>query len=59
GQTRPGSGTGLRNTRERLASLYGPAAQLRIANAAAGGTVVTLDIPLAGTQHVLPDVVHA
>ncbi|MGH7470584.1 MAG: sensor histidine kinase, partial [Longimicrobiales bacterium] len=24
GQTRPGSGTGLRNTRERLASLYGP-----------------------------------
>jgi signal transduction histidine kinase len=58
GNTRPGSGTGLRNTRERLASLYGAAAQLRIANAAGGGTIVTIDIPLAGTRHTLPDAVH-
>ncbi|MGH7720156.1 MAG: sensor histidine kinase [Gemmatimonadaceae bacterium] len=42
----PGSGTGLRNTRERLAQLYGDAADLRIDCAPGGGTVVTLAIPL-------------
>jgi signal transduction histidine kinase len=42
----PGSGTGLRNTRERLAQLYGDAAELHINGGAGGGTVVTLSIPL-------------
>jgi len=44
----PGSGTGLRNTRERLAQLYGGAAALRIESGAAGGTVVTVELPGAG-----------
>ncbi|HJU66500.1 MAG TPA: histidine kinase [Gemmatimonadaceae bacterium] len=42
----PGSGTGLRNTRERLAQLYGNAAELDINGGSGGGTVVTLAIPL-------------
>ncbi len=42
----PGSGTGLRNTRERLTQLYGEGARLDITSAAARGTVVTIDIPL-------------
>lgn len=41
----PGSGTGLRNTRERLAQLYGDAGRLHIAAAEGGGTVVTLELP--------------
>jgi sensor histidine kinase YesM len=45
--SRPGSGTGLRNTRERLAQLYGDDARLSIADAPEGGTIVTIDIPLA------------
>ncbi len=44
----PGSGTGLRNTRERLAQLYGDASELRIGDGPSGGTVVQLDIPAAG-----------
>ena len=44
----PGTGTGLRNTRERLAQLYGSAADLRIDNAPAGGTTVTVRIPAGG-----------
>jgi two-component system LytT family sensor kinase len=47
---RPGSGTGLRNTRERLAQLYGAKAALRIAAAPGGGTVVTVDIPRTVTR---------
>jgi LytS/YehU family sensor histidine kinase len=38
-------GTGLRNTRERLAHLYGDAARLEIAERAAGGTTVRVTLP--------------
>ena len=41
----PGSGTGLRNTRERLAQLYGERGLVSIADAPGGGTIVTVDIP--------------
>ena len=47
--SQPGSGTGLRNTRERLAQLYGAAGDLRIESAATGGTTVIVQIP-ASTQ---------
>jgi signal transduction histidine kinase len=43
----PGSGTGLRNTRERLAQLYGANAELRIDSPPDGGTRVTVEIPAA------------
>jgi two-component system, LytTR family, sensor kinase len=43
----PGSGTGLRNTRERLQQLYGAGGQLSIEPAPRGGTVVTVEIPLS------------
>jgi LytS/YehU family sensor histidine kinase len=43
--TRPGAGTGLSNTRERLAQLYGDAASLTVAARPEGGTVVTVDLP--------------
>jgi LytS/YehU family sensor histidine kinase len=42
----PGSGTGLRNTRERLAQLYGDAGLMSITEAPGGGTIVTVDIPV-------------
>ena len=42
----PGTGTGLRNTRERLAQLYGDRGMLSIAEAPGGGTIVTVDIPI-------------
>lgn len=42
-----GSGTGLRNTRERLAELYGDAAVLRVERVAEGGTRATVIIPRA------------
>ena len=41
----PGSGTGLRNTRERLAQLYGDGGLMSITDAPGGGTIVTVDIP--------------
>jgi len=44
---RPGTGTGLRNTRERLAQLYGDRGGLSITDAPGGGTIVTVDIPIA------------
>jgi signal transduction histidine kinase len=44
---RPGTGTGLRNTRERLAQLYGERGLLSITDAPGGGTIVTVDIPVA------------
>jgi signal transduction histidine kinase len=40
-----GSGTGLRNTRERLAQLYGPDGALNIASGESRGTTVTIEIP--------------
>jgi len=45
--SQPGSGTGLRNTRERLSQLYGTEAELHIGDGPAGGTIVRIDIPLA------------
>jgi signal transduction histidine kinase len=42
---RPGSGTGLRNTRERLAQLYGAGAELRITSVPDGGALVALEFP--------------
>jgi sensor histidine kinase YesM len=44
----PGSGTGLRNTRERLAQLYGDRAALRIVNGDGGGTTVRIELPANG-----------
>jgi signal transduction histidine kinase len=48
----PGTGTGLRNTRERLAQLYGPGDHLRVEDAPSGGTIVTVDIPLNGARRI-------
>jgi len=39
-------GVGLRNTRERLAAIYGEAASMHIAARAEGGVRVTFDLPL-------------
>lgn len=45
---RPGTGTGLRNTRDRLQQLYGAAGGMVIDTPAGGGTRVTLRIPALG-----------
>jgi sensor histidine kinase YesM len=45
-----GSGTGLRNTRERLAQLYGQRGELRIVSDASHGTTVTIEIPRRPSQ---------
>ncbi len=42
---RPGTGTGLRNTRERLAELCGPGEHLSIAGRNGAGTTVRIAIP--------------
>jgi sensor histidine kinase YesM len=42
---RPGTGTGLRNTRERLAQLYDGAASLDVADATGGGASVRISLP--------------
>jgi two-component system LytT family sensor kinase len=44
-EQRAGAGVGLRNTRARLAQLYGSAAVLRLERGAAGGTIATLSLP--------------
>ena len=44
----PRSGVGLRNTRERLATLVGDAATLRLETAGTGGARVTLSMPAGG-----------
>jgi two-component system, LytTR family, sensor kinase len=44
--SQPGSGTGLRNTRERLVQLYGERAALLISNGDAAGTTVRVEIPV-------------
>ena len=46
GSKSPGTGTGLRNTRERLAQLYGDRGLMSITDAPGGGTIVTVDIPV-------------
>ena len=46
----PGSGTGLRNARERIAQLYGEAGSLRIASHPPRGTLVTVEIPVTGER---------
>jgi sensor histidine kinase YesM len=43
-----GTGVGLGNVRERLTAQFGRDADLAIAGNAAGGTTVTLHLPLAG-----------
>ena len=45
-----GSGTGLRNTRERLAQIYGPGAELRITSDASHGTTVTIELPRRASE---------
>ena len=50
-----GSGTGLRNTRQRLAQLYGAAGELRIASDASHGTTVTIDIPRRPSQAMVSE----
>jgi two-component system LytT family sensor kinase len=45
-----GSGTGLRNTRERLAQVYGASAELRITSDASHGTTVTIELPRRATE---------
>ncbi|MFO1314988.1 MAG: histidine kinase [Burkholderiales bacterium] len=46
GAARGGLGVGLANVRERLAALYGPRAQFRLAAATPSGTCATLAVPL-------------
>ena len=48
----PGSGTGLRNTRERLSQLYGSEATLDIETPPGGGTLVAVSIPLTNGKRV-------
>ena len=45
-----GSGTGLRNTRERLAQIYGAGAELRIASDASHGTTVAIELPRRASE---------
>ncbi len=55
-------GVGLRNTRERLAQLYGAAAGVRLAPGAGGGTVATVWLPFRADRDpsLLPESpVHA
>jgi signal transduction histidine kinase len=48
GPGRPGGGVGLANLRERLATLYGDAATLRLAARDGGGCIATLELPANG-----------
>jgi sensor histidine kinase YesM len=50
-----GTGTGLRNIRERLALLYGAAAELRIAANAPTGTRVSILVPYKAADDARPD----
>ena len=50
--SQPGSGTGLRSTRERLQQLYGTRAALRIIEGPRDGTTVRVDIPVDRTRSV-------
>lgn len=50
GSRQKGRGIGLTNTRARLRELYGPESRLELANYPAGGTLVSLLIPLRRDQ---------
>ncbi|HKG95182.1 MAG TPA: histidine kinase [Gemmatimonadaceae bacterium] len=43
---RPGSGVGLRNTRDRLRQLYGPAHHFAVRERAGGGVIVAMSVPV-------------
>jgi two-component system LytT family sensor kinase len=43
--THRGTGTGLRNTRERIARMYGDAGVMRMEHPSAGGTRVSIELP--------------
>jgi LytS/YehU family sensor histidine kinase len=43
--SRPGTGVGLANVRERLSALYGGRARLSIEANDPTGTIVTIDVP--------------
>jgi LytS/YehU family sensor histidine kinase len=51
----PGSGTGLRNTRERLAQLYGERGFLRIEAGSPRGTRVLVEIPVSADAPATAD----
>ncbi len=53
----PGTGTGLRNTRERIRQLYGESALLSIAESGEG-TTVTIDIPVNRARQRSSNGVH-
>ena len=46
GASSPGSGTGIRNTRERLWHAYGDDASLEVADQAEGGVCVSVRLPI-------------
>jgi sensor histidine kinase YesM len=50
----PGSGLGLRNTRERLAQIYGSDARLLVTSDPASGTSVVIEIAGAHTRSAAP-----
>lgn len=52
GHAEAGSGIGLRNTRERLAQLYGARASLVLEQAPGGGTRALVTLPFIGGAHV-------
>ena len=45
-----GTGRGLRNTRERLAALYGKAGDMQVENGVAGGVTITVKLPADPTE---------
>jgi hypothetical protein len=52
--SRPGTGVGLANVRERLAALYGGRARLSIEANDPAGTIVTIDVPYTFEADVAP-----
>ena len=56
-EPRTRAGVGLRNTRDRLATMYGGGAEMRILKGAHGGVLVELDMPLerAPSERALPE----
>lgn len=42
----PGDGVGVRNVRDRLAAIYGPAARLELSSGVGAGATATMSIPL-------------